>query len=59
MDGIRHGVVESRGGGKRILVVDDNLDMRNILSLTLSRRGYAVAAAEGALEALPVLSITH
>lgn len=41
--------------GKRILVVDDDVDTRTMLSLRLQREGYAVFAAASGADALEVL----
>ncbi len=45
--------------GKRILVVDDESDIREILSFNLENEGYEVEAVSSAEEALKVLSAEH
>ncbi|MDR2883093.1 MAG: response regulator transcription factor [Alistipes sp.] len=45
--------------GKRILVVDDESDIREILSFNLENEGYEVEAVASAEEALKVLSPEH
>ncbi|MHC4542967.1 MAG: response regulator [Planctomycetota bacterium] len=45
-------------GNNRILVVDDEIDMRNGLQKILSRKGYAVDTAEGGLRAVEKMKQT-
>ncbi len=42
---------EAPGGTERILVAEDNTDLRNLLSTILSNKGYKVVAAADGLEA--------
>ncbi len=44
---------------KRILVVDDESDIREILSFNLENEGYTVEAVASAEEAIKVLSPEH
>ena len=46
------------GAGRRLLLVDDDQSFRQRLELTLTRRGFDVAAAEGLAEARQ-LAATH
>jgi ATP-dependent Lon protease len=41
-----------RASGRRILVVDDEEDIREVLDFTLRRAGYAVVTASSGLEAV-------
>ena len=41
--------------GERILVVDDEMEVRLVLREFLSARGYDVVAAEGGRQALEIL----
>jgi len=44
---------------RRILIVDDDYDVRNVLSQFLRSQGYAVETAENGLNALQVLAENH
>ena len=44
---------------RKILVVDDEADIRDILQFNLEKAGYAVDCAESAEEALEILSAEH
>jgi response regulator RpfG family c-di-GMP phosphodiesterase len=44
--------VEDSRDPSRILIVDDDLSVRNVISVLLSEEGYAIASAAGADEAL-------
>lgn len=46
----------ARGNGERILVVDDEYAVRNVLGLSLSHLGYTVETAESGLEAIEKFS---
>lgn len=48
-------VSEAQGGGERILVVEDDPDMRRIASETLERLGYAITTAADGPAAIRVL----
>ena len=43
-----------RSSGRRILVVDDNPDWRDLLATYLSLKGHSVQSANGAAEALGI-----
>ena len=43
------------GAGRRILVVDDDPDIRRLLSMILAKAGYATAEAENGAAAQPLL----
>ena len=45
--------------GKQVLVVDDEPNLRRVLSAQLSRDGYEVHTAEDGVEALRVLEEHH
>jgi len=47
------------GHGERILVVEDEVEIRELVSTVLSENGYAVSAAESANEALIVFQKTN
>jgi two-component system cell cycle sensor histidine kinase/response regulator CckA len=46
-----------RGGGERILVVDDEYAVRNVIGLSLTHLGYTVETAASGLEAINKFSI--
>ena len=47
------------GGKSRILVVEDNLDVRRLMALVLGRSGYEVVEAATGIEALEQTYATH
>ncbi|MGL4650885.1 MAG: response regulator, partial [Caldilineaceae bacterium] len=47
--------VHDSNAGKRILVVDDDVDTRTMLSLRLQREAYVVFAASSGADALEVI----
>jgi len=47
------------GGKSRILVVEDNLDVRRLMALVLARSGYEVVEAATGVEALEQTYATH
>lgn len=44
---------------KRLLIIDDEENMRHMLKAMLARRGYSVETAESAYEALEMVSTSH
>ena len=55
----RGGEVSIQRGSERILVVDDEAPVRNILKMSLEHLGYSVAVAASGPEALEVCSNQH
>jgi len=53
--GVREAAVLPAGGG-RVLVIDDETAVRNVVSLMLRRAGYQVTTAEDSVEASAVLA---
>ena len=47
------------GGKSRILIVEDNSDVRRLMALVLARSGYEVAEAATGIEALEQTRATH
>lgn len=55
-DGAPQAVGPARGNGERVLVVDDEYAVRNVLGLSLSHLGYCVETAASGLEAIEKFS---
>jgi two-component system cell cycle sensor histidine kinase/response regulator CckA len=50
------GSVEFPGGTESLLIVDDELSLRSLLSTALSRKGYHISTAASGLEAIELIS---